>query len=181
MTVSRLKEAGFLPRRKLRERLQQASDVPRHAHLGEAGPHRILPRDEGRPAAGAAFASWSEDCAGTNPTCTLSMTQDRVAKANFLPGQLLTVQKYAETRGLGTVTSSPARLDCGPTCQGSQGSFVRNSNVTLTGECLKFGVRAGESLRESPPMTSKKKTDSALFRPRHREETLASWRDLLAA
>lgn len=62
------------------------------------------------PAAGAAFASWSEDCAGTNPTCTLSMTQDRVAKANFLPGQLLTVQKYAETRGLGTVTSSPARL-----------------------------------------------------------------------
>lgn len=117
------------------------------------------------PAAGAAFASWSEDCAGTNPTCTLSMTQDRVAKANFLPGQLLTVQKYAETRGLGTVTSSPARLDCGPTCQGSQGSFVRNSNVTLTGECLKFGVRAGESLRESPPMTSKKKTDSALFRP----------------
>lgn len=62
------------------------------------------------PAAGAAFASWSEDCAGINPTCTLSMTQDRVAKANFLPGQLLTVQKYAETRGLGTVTSSPARL-----------------------------------------------------------------------
>lgn len=36
------------------------------------------------PAAGQVFASWSGACAGTQTACTLQLTQDRAAQANFV-------------------------------------------------------------------------------------------------
>jgi len=47
-------------------------------------------------------------------------------------GLLLTVNKDPADSGLGTVTSSPPGIDCGPTCPGVTVGFVTGQLVTLT-------------------------------------------------
>lgn len=79
------------------------------------------------PATGATFTGWSGDCTGTGARI-MSMTQVRNVTATF------TVQTFALTvtkggAGTGTVTSSPAGIDCGGICNSS---FNYNTSVTLT-------------------------------------------------
>ncbi len=86
------------------------------------------------PTAGSSFAGWSgSGCSGTS-TCTVTMLGARAVTAEFAvvppvpPGRFdLSISKSGT--GGGTVTSSPAGIDCGAACSES---LVDGSSVTLT-------------------------------------------------
>jgi hypothetical protein len=73
-----------------------------------------------------AFRGWSGcDSVGSSNQCTVVMTGDRIVSANFTGPRTLSVQKS----GLGTVSSSPAGIDCGQSC----GATVpEGTQLTLT-------------------------------------------------
>jgi hypothetical protein len=81
--------------------------------------------------AGSSFAGWSGACAAeTKPDCTFTLTGDASAGATFV----LDAPKKASLflgksgSGSGTVSSSPAGIDCGSTCSAA---FAISSTVTL--------------------------------------------------
>jgi len=77
--------------------------------------------------AGSTFTGWTGDCSGTG-SCVVTMDQDRAVTATFdVASRTLSVTKAGS--GSGTVTSSPAGIDCGVTCASS---FPNGSMVTLT-------------------------------------------------
>jgi alpha-tubulin suppressor-like RCC1 family protein len=79
-------------------------------------------------AADSDFAGWTGCDAIQGATCTVTMSNARSVTATF------TLRRFAVTvtesgLGKGTVTSSPAGIDCGTHCTGD---FVINTTVTLT-------------------------------------------------
>jgi hypothetical protein len=80
------------------------------------------------PATFSIFGGWSGGgCSGTG-TCTVTLTADVTIGANFQrPGWTLAVSKAGT--GSGTVTSSPAGINCGTICLQS---VLNGSTVTLT-------------------------------------------------
>lgn len=79
------------------------------------------------PATGTHFTGWGGDCTGTG-TCTVSMTAAKTISATFTAGATtfnLSVGKV----GIGTVTSSPAGIDCGNDCNEN---YAGDTKVTLT-------------------------------------------------
>ncbi len=83
------------------------------------------------PASGSSFTGWSgSGCSGTS-TCTVTMSEARAVTAEFTvvpPGQFdLAVSKSGT--GAGTVTSSPAGINCGADCSET---LVDGTSVTLT-------------------------------------------------
>jgi hypothetical protein len=82
--------------------------------------------------AGSSFAGWGGACSGTG-ACTVTMDQARSVTATFNliplvpPSHTLTVGKNGT--GSGTVTSSPAGINCGAAC--SQ-TYTQGTVVTLT-------------------------------------------------
>ncbi len=81
------------------------------------------------PAPGSVFDHWTGGgCTGSG-TCTTTMSTARIAKAVFTAvGQrTLTVSRVGTGRG--TVTSSPAGIDCGQACEAN---FGVGAKVTLT-------------------------------------------------
>jgi len=84
----------------------------------------------GAPGANTAAVQWA-GCTKLNleNQCFVTMSAAKAITATFnLLERPLTVNK--EGGGTGTVTSSPAGIDCGGTCSAS---FVKDSEVTLTG------------------------------------------------
>ncbi|MCU0619988.1 MAG: InlB B-repeat-containing protein [Gemmatimonadales bacterium] len=79
------------------------------------------------PAANYAFAGWGGDCSGTG-ACNVTMSAARSVTATFTPTGTQH-QLTVGVTGSGTVTSSPAGIDCGSTCQAS---FDAGTAVTLT-------------------------------------------------
>ncbi len=86
------------------------------------------------PSPDSVFTGWSGGgCSGSALTCTVTMdgptapsvSSNKAVTATFAPYFVLTVTKS----GSGSVTSSPAGINCGSTCSGSFGS---GSTVTLT-------------------------------------------------
>ncbi|RUQ35466.1 MAG: hypothetical protein EKK69_14880, partial [Candidatus Competibacteraceae bacterium] len=84
--------------------------------------------------ANSIFVGWGQDCTGTSPTCTVvipptsAATDNSVsATAYFAPTNSLIVNKAGT--GSGTVTSSPAGIDCGVDCVET---YAANTLVTLT-------------------------------------------------
>lgn len=76
---------------------------------------------------GSTFTSWGGACTGSG-ACSVSMTAAKAVTANFtLTQQTLTVTKNGT--GSGTVASTPAGINCGPTCSAN---FNFNTSVTLT-------------------------------------------------
>jgi hypothetical protein len=76
---------------------------------------------------GSTFTGWSGACSGTGP-CTVTMDQARSVTATFdLPTHTLTVAKNGT--GSGSVSSSPAGIDCGATCSHA---YTQGQLVTLT-------------------------------------------------
>jgi hypothetical protein len=69
------------------------------------------------PSAGSTFAGWSgSGCSGTG-TCTVNMNHNRAVTATFTaPPQQHTLTVSKAGTGAGTVTSSPAGINCGSTC-----------------------------------------------------------------
>jgi hypothetical protein len=94
-------------------------------------------------AAGSTFASWS-GCTGTGATCTVSMTAARSVTATFnnspVTTYALAVQKSGT--GSGTVTSTPAGVNCGTACAPS---FDSGTSVTLTATAAAGSAFAGWS------------------------------------
>jgi hypothetical protein len=80
------------------------------------------------PEPGSVFGGWSgSGCSGTG-TCKVTMSAAKSVTATFtLEQHQLSVTK--EGSGTGTVTSSPAGIDCGLTCSAS---FDHGATVTLT-------------------------------------------------
>jgi Divergent InlB B-repeat domain/PASTA domain len=76
--------------------------------------------------AGSAFAGWSGGgCSGTG-SCTVKLDADKTVTATFVVRRSLTVTKTGT--GSGTVTSSPAGINCGATCSAQ---FTDGAAVTL--------------------------------------------------
>ncbi len=86
------------------------------------------------PTAGSSFAGWSgAGCSGTS-TCTVIMSEARAVNAEFavvppVPPARFDLAVSKSGTGGGTVTSSPAGIDCGLDCSES---LVDGSSVTLT-------------------------------------------------
>ncbi len=83
------------------------------------------------PASGSSFIGWSgSGCSGTS-TCTVVMSEARAVSAEFAvvpPGSFNLLVSKSGTGG-GTVTSSPAGIDCGSDCSET---LADGSSVTLT-------------------------------------------------
>jgi GH25 family lysozyme M1 (1,4-beta-N-acetylmuramidase) len=92
------------------------------------------------PDPGATLLRWTGACrpAGASPTCDVPMLGGKEVSAVF--GYPVQVER--EGSGDGTVTSSPARLDCGATCSAA---FAVGSTVTLTAAADSASVFAGWS------------------------------------
>jgi hypothetical protein len=79
-------------------------------------------------ATGSTFTGWSGACTNTTGSCVVTMNAAKTVTANFtVPTFVLTVNKTGA--GTGTVTSTPAGINCGATCSFS---FNNNTMVTLT-------------------------------------------------
>jgi List-Bact-rpt repeat protein len=78
------------------------------------------------PANNYFFDGWSGACSGT-AACTVSMTGSEKVGATFDPGEVLTVSIAGS--GAGTVTSSPAGINCPTTCSFT---FPPNTQVTFS-------------------------------------------------
>jgi hypothetical protein len=86
------------------------------------------------PASGLVFSGWTGACTGTTPTCVVTMSSAQTVGAGFVacgaPAMSLTVTKAGT--GSGTVTSSPAGINCGTTCTMSVSSCGAVPVVLLT-------------------------------------------------
>ncbi len=83
------------------------------------------------PAAGSTFSGWSgSGCSGTS-TCTVTMSAARAVTAEFalVPPGFFNLALTKSGTGGGTVTSSPAGINCGSDCSET---LVAGSSVTLT-------------------------------------------------
>jgi uncharacterized repeat protein (TIGR02543 family) len=77
---------------------------------------------------GSTFTGWSGACTNSTGTCTVTMSAARSVTATFVSStSTLTVNKAGN--GAGTVTSSPAGIDCGSTCSYD---FAYNTVVSLS-------------------------------------------------
>jgi hypothetical protein len=81
------------------------------------------------PAAGRQLAGWSGACSGAALTCTVTMDQARSATATFVATSATRFGLAVTLSGSGRVSSAPAGIDCGPTCQAQ---FNVGTQVTLT-------------------------------------------------
>jgi hypothetical protein len=79
------------------------------------------------PDASSTFSGWLGGATGSGSTVTVTMNSNTVVEAIFNTLYTLTVVKQGN--GDGTITSSPAGINCGSTCSYQ---FVSGSNVTLT-------------------------------------------------
>ena len=100
------------------------------------------------PSSGFAFVGWSGDCSG-NGSCVVTMNGDKAVTAQFtcvnpsVCGGPYTLSVTESGSGAGTVTSSPAGINCGSVCAAS---FPAGTSVTLTAEPAQgstFGGWAG--------------------------------------
>jgi hypothetical protein len=76
------------------------------------------------PASGWAFSSWGGACSGSGG-CSVPMNAAETVTATFAPLEPLSVS----VTGSGTVTSSPAGINCPSTCSAN---FAQGTQVTLT-------------------------------------------------
>ena len=80
------------------------------------------------PGGGFTFNGWSGACTGTS-SCSVSMTQSQSVVADFIVATPGTFQLVVSTNTGGTVTSSPAGINCGANCTQS---YTSGTSVTLT-------------------------------------------------
>jgi hypothetical protein len=81
------------------------------------------------PADGSIFSGWRGACAGQDG-CTVALDGDRSVTATF--GLAATLSVALEGSGAGTVTSSPAGIDCGRSGLDCAEAYAVGTMVTLT-------------------------------------------------
>ena len=79
------------------------------------------------PGSDSLFTGWSGACSGGAATCSVTLDAAKTVTANFIRRFPLAVSKAGT--GAGTVTSSPAGINCGADCSEM---YTMNSSVTLT-------------------------------------------------
>ncbi len=79
------------------------------------------------PDPGSVFTGWSSNCVMNSGYCQITMDGDQTVTATFQSTRTLSVATAGS--GAGSVTSSPAGIDCGGTCSAE---MVLDDNVTLT-------------------------------------------------
>ncbi len=80
------------------------------------------------PETGYEFSSWSGDCSGAD-TCSVAMTAAKNVTATFTEIVEVTQFELSVTSANGTVSSTPAGIDCGSDCSES---YDEDTEVTLT-------------------------------------------------
>jgi hypothetical protein len=78
-------------------------------------------------AASNTFAGWGGDCSGMG-ACTVTLDGDRTVTARF-EGLSFDLEVVPTGDGMGSVTSDPAGIDCGPSCLAA---FADGTSVELT-------------------------------------------------
>ena len=86
--------------------------------------------------AGQQFDGWFGDCLGTASTCTLASPNGKSVTASFSPLSGLGVSVY----GTGSVTSSPAGINCTAGASAGCSKAASASTVTLTATPLGAGI-----------------------------------------
>ena len=125
---------------------------------------------DAHPTAGSNFVSWTGDCTGTAPSCTVQMTADRRVTATFE----LTYPLAVSVIGNGTVTGGA--INCGTGGSLCSANLAANSTVTLTatptgtasftgwsGACSGAATTCSVTMSAAKSVTA---TFSALPRPR---------------
>jgi phospholipase C len=80
------------------------------------------------PSQGSTFAGWGGACSGTG-ACKITMSSNTSVTATFTPSSGTQGTLIVSISGTGTVTSSPAGINCMPTCSAQ---FANGTQVTLT-------------------------------------------------
>ncbi|RLC10163.1 MAG: hypothetical protein DRI57_20830, partial [Deltaproteobacteria bacterium] len=111
------------------------------------------------------FTSWSGDCSGTNPTCTLTMDADKSAIANFAI-KTFTVTITKTGNGTGTLSESTQTVNCGDNLTitatpdatsdfaGWTGDASGTGNAVLTGIISDKTLTATFTLRDLPTLVT---------------------------
>jgi len=84
------------------------------------------------PATGSSFAAWGGACSGNNPSCTITLAANEQASVTATFNIIIVNPQLTVTlngNGSGTVTSSPAGINCPTTCSAN---FPTGTAVTLT-------------------------------------------------
>ena len=89
---------------------------------------------------GSTFTGWSGACSGTG-TCTVTLDTTKAVTATF-DTSIKTLSVFKAGVGAGTVTSSPAGINCGVTCSYD---YANNTSVTLTAAPDASSIFAGWS------------------------------------
>ncbi len=94
------------------------------------------------PSAGATFLGWADACASTglNTTCSVTMSAAKTATANFSASTVYALNVERLGSGIGSVTSYPAGINCGPDCTNE---YISGLEVTLTPSVDANNVFAG--------------------------------------
>ncbi|MBL9038940.1 MAG: DUF11 domain-containing protein, partial [Archangium sp.] len=85
--------------------------------------------------AGSGVASFSNVASVATPVGTTDNTPSNNADSNYTDigtVRMLSVSKSDAGTGLGTITSSPAGIACGPACVSADAGFVDGASITLT-------------------------------------------------
>ena len=89
------------------------------------------------------FTGWTGCDSVSGATCTVTMTSARSVTAIFML-QRFTLTVTKDGLGRGTVTSSPAGVNCGTACASD---YVINTTVTLTATPAHFALHRLDGLR----------------------------------
>jgi lysophospholipase L1-like esterase len=92
-------------------------------------------------AAGSTFAGWSGACTGTG-ACTVTMTVARAVTAAFNVTTNFPLSVTRMGTGTGTVTSTPAGINCGTACSAN---YATGTSVTLNAAAASGSTFAGWS------------------------------------
>jgi hypothetical protein len=84
------------------------------------------------PDAVSIFSGWSGACTGSQPTCQVTMSQDQSVTATFDQKPFALNVARAGT-GSGTVTRTPAGIDCGATCSANLPGSVQLTATAARG------------------------------------------------
>jgi hypothetical protein len=77
---------------------------------------------------GYIFAGWSGACVGTQLTCSITLDSTATATATFIPVYTLSIGRS----GKGSITSSPAGINCGTSHGTCSAKFGKGTAVTLS-------------------------------------------------
>lgn len=135
-------------------------------------------------ASGYKFAGWSGACTGTAASCTVPMTFARSVNARFKQNSTNYYSLSVTKSGSGTVTSTPAGINCGSACSAS---YASGTSVQLTASAASgysfsgwSGACSGTAVSCTTSMTAARSVGASFRQTQSNAATLA-WNRPVAA